>query len=152
VEKECHCEEAPEPRTSRGFFASGASSLSTLIVQWAYLSSLDRLSDGEVNTHIHRLPAVTLGQEVRRLELPPTAPRQPPRHSREVAEPTLALKLHRTSYAYDGGADPGEPAGISAIYKDLIANEDRLQLLRRRYGGLRTELANSFTDDLESPS
>jgi superfamily II DNA or RNA helicase len=57
----------------------------------------------------------------------PPAPQQLPHHPREVAEPTLALKLHRTSYTYDGGADPSEPGGISAIYKDLIANEDRLQ-------------------------
>lgn len=55
------------------------------------------------------------------------APQQLPRHPREVAEPSLALKLHRTSYSYDGVADPSEPGGISAIYKDLIANEDRLQ-------------------------
>ncbi|GAA3315760.1 DEAD/DEAH box helicase [Arthrobacter ramosus] len=55
------------------------------------------------------------------------APQQLPHHPREVAEPTLALKLRRTSYTYDGGADPSEPGGISAIYKDLIANEDRLQ-------------------------
>ncbi|WAH97397.1 DEAD/DEAH box helicase [Arthrobacter sp. MMS18-M83] len=57
----------------------------------------------------------------------PPAPQQLPRHPREVAEPSLALKLHRTSYNYDGVAEPSEPGGISAIYKDLIANEDRLQ-------------------------
>lgn len=57
----------------------------------------------------------------------PPAPQQLPRHPREVAEPSLALKLHRTSYSYDGGAEPSEPGGISAIYKDLIANGDRLQ-------------------------
>jgi hypothetical protein len=56
----------------------------------------------------------------------PHAPQQLPHHPREVAEPTLALKLHRTSYSHGGGADPSEPGGISAIYKDLIANEDRL--------------------------
>lgn len=56
----------------------------------------------------------------------PPAPQQLPHHPQEVAEPTLALKLHRTSYRYGGGADPSEPGGISAIYKDLIANEDRL--------------------------
>ncbi len=33
--------------------------------QWAYLSSLDRLSEREVRTHVRRLPAVKLGQEVR---------------------------------------------------------------------------------------
>lgn len=30
------------------------------------------------------------------------------------------------AYSYDGAADPGEPGGISAIYKDLIADEERL--------------------------
>lgn len=54
-------------------------------------------------------------------------PQQLPMHAHEIAEPTLTLELHRTSYAYDGAADPSEPGGISAIYKDLIANEERLQ-------------------------
>ncbi|MHA7271258.1 TOTE conflict system archaeo-eukaryotic primase domain-containing protein [Arthrobacter sp. HLT1-20] len=38
--------------------------------QWAYLSSLDRLTPAAVATLIRRLPAVRLGQEVSRLELP----------------------------------------------------------------------------------
>ncbi|GAA4039236.1 hypothetical protein GCM10023063_25670 [Arthrobacter methylotrophus] len=37
------------------------------------------------------------------------------------------MKLHRTSYSYDGVAEPSAPGGTPAIYKDLIANEDRLQ-------------------------
>lgn len=57
----------------------------------------------------------------------PAVPQQLPTHAHEIAEPALALELHRTSYAYDGAADPSEPGGISAIYKDLIANEERLQ-------------------------
>jgi superfamily II DNA or RNA helicase len=57
----------------------------------------------------------------------PAVPQQLPTHAHAIAEPTLALELHRTSYVYDGAADPSEPGGISAIYKDLIANEERLQ-------------------------
>jgi superfamily II DNA or RNA helicase len=57
----------------------------------------------------------------------PAVPQQLPTHAHEIAEPALALELHRTSYVYDGAADPSEPGGISAIYKDLIANEERLQ-------------------------
>jgi hypothetical protein len=56
-----------------------------------------------------------------------TVPQQLPAHAHEIAEPALALQLHRTSYAYDGAADPSEPGGIFAIYKDLVANEERLQ-------------------------
>ena len=57
----------------------------------------------------------------------PAVPQHLPTHAHEIAEPALALELHRTSYVYDGAADPSEPGGISAIYKDLIANEERLQ-------------------------
>ena len=35
------------------------------------------------------------------------------------------LRLHRTSYCYTGPALPSEPGGITAIYKDLIADEQR---------------------------
>lgn len=56
------------------------------------------------------------------------APRQQlPSHAGEIAESALELELHRTSYTYAGTADPSEPGGISAIYKDLIADEARLQ-------------------------
>ena len=58
--------------------------------------------------------------------IPVAVPEQLPRHTREIAAPALALELHRTTYAYEGAADPGEPGGISAIYKDLVANEERL--------------------------
>lgn len=55
-----------------------------------------------------------------------TAPQQLPRHGREISAPALALELHRTTFAYDGDADPSEPGGISSIYRDLVANEQRL--------------------------
>jgi superfamily II DNA or RNA helicase len=54
-------------------------------------------------------------------------PEQLPARADEIAGPALTLEIHRTSYAYDGDADPSEPGGISAIYKDLIVNEKRLQ-------------------------
>ncbi|MCQ6270576.1 DEAD/DEAH box helicase [Pseudarthrobacter sp. R1] len=57
----------------------------------------------------------------------PAVPQQLPTHAHEIAEPALTLELHRTSYAYDGAAEPSEPGGMSAIYKDLIVNEERLQ-------------------------
>lgn len=57
----------------------------------------------------------------------PPVPQQLPTHAHEIAEPALTLELHRTSYAYDGAASPSEPGGISAIYKDLITNEERQQ-------------------------
>lgn len=57
----------------------------------------------------------------------PAAPQQLPTHARDISEPALALELHRTSYTYEGAADPTEPGGISAIYRDLIADGGRLQ-------------------------
>ncbi|MGO4249917.1 DEAD/DEAH box helicase [Paenarthrobacter sp. RAF54_2] len=57
----------------------------------------------------------------------PAHRQQLPSHAGEMAEPALELELHRTSYTYAGTADPSEPGGISAIYKDLIADEARLQ-------------------------
>ncbi|MFF2300796.1 DEAD/DEAH box helicase family protein [Arthrobacter sp. NPDC058127] len=66
-----------------------------------------------------------LGQVSHTIE--PVPRQQLPSHASEIPEPVLELKLHRTSYTYAGAADPSEPGGISAIYKDLIANEVRLQ-------------------------
>ncbi len=56
----------------------------------------------------------------------PAAPHQLPHHEHDIPAPALALELHRTTYAYDGDADPSAPGGISVIYKDLVANEERL--------------------------
>jgi hypothetical protein len=42
-----------------------------------------------------------------------------------AGRPAHVLRLHPTSYRYTGPANPSEPGGISAIYKDLIANEQR---------------------------
>ena len=39
--------------------------------------------------------------------------------------PTPVLHLHRTAYRYDGAASPTMPGGMSVIYKDLIASEER---------------------------
>ncbi|MGO4584600.1 hypothetical protein AB4Z38_12035 [Arthrobacter sp. 2RAF6] len=74
--------------------------------QWAYLSSLDRLSDAEVNSHIRRLPAVKLGQEVRRLELPQS--------SKIVPRPALIIRAAFDSRITIKAADLG-PAMISAV-------------------------------------
>lgn len=57
----------------------------------------------------------------------PQYPDQLPRERSDIPSPTLELTVHRTSFVYDGVADPAEPGGISKIYKDLVANEDRLQ-------------------------
>jgi superfamily II DNA or RNA helicase len=39
--------------------------------------------------------------------------------------PTPVLYLHRTAYHYDGAASPTTPGGMSVIYKDLIASDER---------------------------
>ena len=35
------------------------------------------------------------------------------------------LHLHRTAYRYDGAASPTTPVGMTFIYKDLIASDER---------------------------
>jgi superfamily II DNA or RNA helicase len=47
-----------------------------------------------------------------------------PRDS-EAPRPKPALRLHTTEYRYTGDADPSEPGGISAIYKDMAADQAR---------------------------
>lgn len=39
--------------------------------------------------------------------------------------PTPVLHVHPTRYAYTGDAEPSAPGGMSLIYKDLIADENR---------------------------
>ena len=39
--------------------------------------------------------------------------------------PTPVLHLHRTAYRYDGAASPTTPGGMTVIYKDLIASDER---------------------------
>jgi superfamily II DNA or RNA helicase len=41
--------------------------------------------------------------------------------------PVPVLRLHRTGYCYTGDASPSAPGGITIIYKDLIADEQRTQ-------------------------
>lgn len=39
--------------------------------------------------------------------------------------PDRLLTVHPTSYAYRGEADPSEPGGMAAIYRDLVSDEAR---------------------------
>jgi hypothetical protein len=39
--------------------------------------------------------------------------------------PTPVLHLHRTAYRCDGAANPTTPGGMTVIYKDLIASDQR---------------------------
>lgn len=57
----------------------------------------------------------------------PDDPDQLPERHDDVPGPTLSVQLHTTDYAYDGDADPSEPGGISRIYKDLVADDGRLE-------------------------
>jgi superfamily II DNA or RNA helicase len=41
--------------------------------------------------------------------------------------PDPVLLVHPTSYTYDGDASPQSPGGMAAIYRDLVADDDRLQ-------------------------
>ena len=46
---------------------------------------------------------------------------------RDAPAPTPVLILHDTSYRYLGSAEPSEPGGMAAIYRDLVADEARLR-------------------------
>jgi superfamily II DNA or RNA helicase len=41
--------------------------------------------------------------------------------------PDPVLQVHPTSYTYAGNASPQSPGGMAAIYRDLVADDDRLQ-------------------------
>jgi superfamily II DNA or RNA helicase len=43
----------------------------------------------------------------------------------DAPRPRPVLYVHTTTYRYTGDSEPSEPGGISAIYKDLAANEAR---------------------------
>src|SRR3954447_24512438 len=45
--------------------------------------------------------------------------------SSDVQAPEPILHVHPTGYRYTGDADPSAPGGISAMYRDLIADEAR---------------------------
>lgn len=41
--------------------------------------------------------------------------------------PVPVLHVHQTSYVYEGVASHQSPGGMAAIYRDLVANDDRLE-------------------------
>lgn len=43
--------------------------------------------------------------------------------------PERRLVLHHTTYQYSGDTDPFAPGGIAAVYRDLVADDDRLTLV-----------------------
>lgn len=45
----------------------------------------------------------------------------------DAAVPDPVLHVHPTGYTYDGEESPQSPGGMAAIYRDLVADEDRLQ-------------------------
>jgi hypothetical protein len=54
----------------------------------------------------------------------------PPQPSRQdtlpgTGRPAPVLYVHPTGYRYDGDADPSRPGGMTAIYRDLAADEQR---------------------------
>ena len=42
-----------------------------------------------------------------------------------TGRPVPVLHVHPTTYRYDGDADPSKPGGITAIYRDLAADQQR---------------------------
>jgi superfamily II DNA or RNA helicase len=45
----------------------------------------------------------------------------------DTSVPDPVLRVHPTGYTYNGDASPQSPGGMAAIYRDLVADEDRLQ-------------------------
>jgi len=45
--------------------------------------------------------------------------------SLELPAPDPVLIVHPTRFRYEGDADPSAPGGMSAIYRDLVADDDR---------------------------
>jgi superfamily II DNA or RNA helicase len=60
---------------------------------------------------------------IRHTLLPPPVGTLGSRSGAQAPEPVL--HVHPTGYRYTGDADPSAPGGISAIYRDLIADEAR---------------------------
>lgn len=51
--------------------------------------------------------------------------------SADAPVPDPVLHVHPTSYAYGGDASPQSPGGMAALYRDLVADDDRLQQVVR---------------------
>lgn len=47
----------------------------------------------------------------------------------DAVRPEPVLVLHDTDYRYLGDAQPSEPGGMAAIYRDLVADDERLRLV-----------------------
>ncbi len=45
--------------------------------------------------------------------------------SASLGVPERALTVHDTAFAYPGDADPTQPGGMAAIYRDLVADDGR---------------------------
>ena len=68
--------------------------------------------------------------------------------------PDPVLRVHPTSYTYDGDASPQSPGGMAAIYRDLVADDDRLQqivqdVLAARERGRHCLVLTQWTSHLE---
>jgi len=68
--------------------------------------------------------------------------------------PDPVLLVHPTSYTYDGDASPQSPGGMAAIYRDLVADDDRLQqvvqdVLDARERGRHCLVLTQWTSHLE---
>ena len=74
--------------------------------------------------------------------------------SADLPVPDPVLHVHRTNYRYDGDADPQSPGGMAAIYRDLVADADRLRqvvgdVLEARERGRHCLVLTQWTSHLE---
>jgi len=47
-------------------------------------------------------------------------------HTRDsIPRPKPVLRVHRTGFSYAGDADPSEPGGMAAVYREMVADDTR---------------------------
>ncbi|MFZ2172958.1 MAG: DEAD/DEAH box helicase family protein [Rhodococcus sp. (in: high G+C Gram-positive bacteria)] len=106
----------------------------------------DRLDDliyHQLGTHRHTLEVPAAG------ELPTAAT--------DATVPHPAAHLHPTRFRYTGDADPTQPGGIAAIYRTLIADDDRLHqittdILAAHHNGANILVLTTWVDHLNALS
>ncbi|PQZ89588.1 helicase [Arthrobacter sp. MYb227] len=89
---------------------------------WLGLTATPYRRDGLEELIFHQLGTQTH-------EFASLRPGQLPEDSASVAVPALELKVHETSFNYQGEASPVAPGGLHEIYRDLIADPARLNQL-----------------------
>jgi superfamily II DNA or RNA helicase len=98
------------------------------------------------------LIALQLGPTRHTLEPAPAGTLNP--RSLDAPTPEPVLHVHPTGFCYTGDADPSAPGGMAAIYRDLVADEDRTgqileDVIGARSRGRHCLVLTQWTDHLD---